>query len=57
MAPEVPYTISHDQGSEFMEPAMRDYLNSVGVKQRIKQSGAPNALGVVGRAILTLKKN
>ena len=35
---------------------MRDYLNGVGIKQRTKQSGDPNALGVVDRAILTLEK-
>ena len=55
-APEKPYTISSDRGEEFMSPVMRDYLASVGIKQRPKEAGDPNSLGVVDKAIQTLKK-
>ena len=55
-APEKPYTISSDQGSEFLNEKMQAYLASVGIKSRPKEKGDANALGVVDKAIQTLKK-
>ena len=54
-APEKPYTISSDKGEEFASPAMGAYLDSQGIKRRFKEAGDPNALGVVDKAIQTLK--
>ena len=56
-APEKPYTISTDEGGEFNTNLMKAYLNSVGIKGRVKSKGDSNALGVVDKAIQTLKRN
>ena len=54
-APAKPYTISTDEGPEFTNNTMKAYLNSVGIKLRVKLKGDPNALGVVDKAIQTMK--
>ena len=56
-APEKPYTIFGDKGEEFVSAPMRAYLDSVGINLRIKEAGDPNALGVVDKAIQTLKRS
>ena len=35
-APKLPYTISSDRGTEFTDPQMEAYINSLGVKQRLR---------------------
>ena len=43
-------------GPEFTNNAMKAYLDSIGIKPRIKSKGDPNTLGVVDKAIQTMKK-
>ena len=56
-APEKPYTISTDEGGEINNNLMKAYLNSVGIKPRVKSKGDSNALCVVDKAIQTMKRN
>ena len=55
--PEKPYTISTDEGGEINNNVMKAYLDSVGIKPRVKSKGDSNALGVVDKAIQTMKRS
>ena len=51
-----PYTVSTDRGTEFLNPNMEKYLDSINVKHRYKEEKAPNSLAVVDRGIQLLKQ-
>lgn len=55
-AGEKPYSISTDEGPEFTNNQMKAYLDSIGVALRLKSKGDANSVGVVDKAIQTMKK-
>ena len=56
-APALPYTISSDNGLEFTDPQVTNYIDSLGVKRRYKEdAGDINAIAVVDRSMGLLKK-
>jgi len=54
-APKKPKVISSDNGNEFLGE-VSEYLQSKGIAQRFKAVGDQNALGVVDRAIQSIKQ-
>jgi len=54
-APARPKVISSDNGNEFLGE-VSDYLQNLGIAQRFKAVGDQNALGVVDRAIQSIKQ-
>ena len=54
-SPESYHTMGEGAGGEFQGPT-KDYFNIMDIKQRNKETGDPNALGVIDRAIRLLRK-
>ena len=55
-APALPYTISSDNGLEFTDAQVTNYIDSLGVKRRYKDVDDINAIAVVDRSMGLLKK-